>query len=217
MATHLLLVDDDPADLLAISDGLMQRWEGLIAENAKSAETALTLLSTVDYDVIVADVRLPGMDGIHFAAEAIKAHPDTPVLLITAVAQPEQKDGLRVGASAYLEKPLDMDFLVQRIREAIEKAKLRRRVREVNARSSQESVTRERGEPVRKEIREFFRSTELLLALLRKGEPLTDFEWEVFENCSLHLQSFLAMKQSLDRLPAIEHSKFPDSADKDGD
>jgi DNA-binding NtrC family response regulator len=217
MQTHLLLVDDDPADLLAISDGLIQRWEGLIAENVDSAEAALKLLATVDYDVVIADVRLPGMDGIRFAEEALRARPDTPILLITAAAKSQQEDGLRAGASAYLEKPLDLDILVLGIRQAIQKAKLRRRVREVNARSSQESITRSRGEQVRKEIHEVFRAGELLLGLLRSGEQLTDFEWEVLENCSSHLQTFLTIKKSRDLLQAKEQRKLRGPDDKDGD
>jgi DNA-binding NtrC family response regulator len=214
MDTHLLLVDDDPADLLIISEGLMQRWEGLVPETTRTAEEALTLLATSSYDVVVSDMRLPGRGGIHLAREVLKARPDTPVFLMTAFGPSQKEEALRAGAIDYLEKPLDLDLLVPRMKEALEKAKLRRRVREVNLRSSQEVVSRARGEPVRKEIREFFRSTELLLALLKQGEPLTDFEWEVFENCSLHLRSFLAIKQSLDTRRATNDPKLPDSDDK---
>jgi two-component system, sensor histidine kinase and response regulator len=69
---QILLVDDDPALLEALSAALMLRLEGLGVETADSAKGALQRIEDADYDAIVVDIKMPGMDGLELLAEIKK-------------------------------------------------------------------------------------------------------------------------------------------------
>ncbi|MDH3599581.1 MAG: response regulator, partial [Candidatus Tectomicrobia bacterium] len=81
---RVLVVDDDPTIRLLLSKFLeMQNCE---AEAAASGEEALELLNAGQFDVIMADLQMPGMSGIEFAQVVRQQQPDIPIALITGVA-----------------------------------------------------------------------------------------------------------------------------------
>ncbi len=134
MAQRILIVDDEKD--IRESLGMILREEGYDAERADSAEKALDLLAAGDIDILLCDIRMPGMDGIELLRRTIAEYPQTAVIMMTAYAAVESAiEALRQGAIDYLIKPIDFDDLLFRIARLVkqrqviyENAVLRRRV-----------------------------------------------------------------------------------------
>jgi len=127
----ILIVDDDPALLEALPEALRLRMEGVTVETADSAGAALDRIAVRDYDAIVTDIRMPGMDGLALLAEIRTRRPDTPTLMITAYGENDLIVGaLRGGACDFIQKPIDRDYLIIALRRAMETRDASRRVRE---------------------------------------------------------------------------------------
>src|SRR5205807_2469283 len=110
---RVLIVDDDPALLQALPQALRLRMSGLTVETADSAAAALDRIAARDYDVIVTDIKMPGMDGLALLAEIRTRWPDTPTLMITGHGEHDLVvDALRGGAYDFIQKPIDRDYFV---------------------------------------------------------------------------------------------------------
>ena len=107
----MLIVDDDVHMAKTLVDIL--KVKGYIAEAANSGEQALEKVKTNDYDCVLTDIRMPGMNGVDLY-EAIKnIKPDLPVILMTAYAVNKLVNrGIEEGAIATLNKPIDIDLLL---------------------------------------------------------------------------------------------------------
>jgi two-component system phosphate regulon response regulator OmpR len=109
----ILVVDDD-----ARLAQLLRRYlgdNGFRVTVAGSAEEAKGLLSTLEFDLLVLDVMMPGISGIDFTRELRRAN-DVPILLLTAMGEPENRiAGLESGADDYLSKPFEPRELVLRL------------------------------------------------------------------------------------------------------
>ncbi len=113
---RLLLVDDDPligktlVDLLAL--------HGYEAGRAESAEAGLELLAGGGYDLVLLDVRLPGMTGFDACVRIREAHgPYLPVIMMTAFGDPVAvRRGYESGADDFLHKPIDTPALILKVR-----------------------------------------------------------------------------------------------------
>ena len=66
---RILIVDDDEALLEALPEALRLRMHGIAIDTAESAPEAIELIREVDYDAIVSDIKLPGMDGLALLTE----------------------------------------------------------------------------------------------------------------------------------------------------
>src|SRR3989440_7287 len=82
-ALRILVVDDDPALLQALPEALRLRMSGVTVDTADSAAVALDRIAVRDYDAIVTDIKMPGMDGFELLAAIRTQRPDTPTLIIT--------------------------------------------------------------------------------------------------------------------------------------
>src|SRR5712664_1837234 len=128
---HVLIVDDDPALLQALPEALRMRMAGLTVDTADSGAVALGQITARDYDAIVTDIKIPGMDGLELLAEIRTNRPDTPTLMITGHGEHDLVvHALRAGAYDFIQKPIDRDYFVASLRRAIEMHQLSRRVRE---------------------------------------------------------------------------------------
>ena len=86
---------------------------------AKSGEEALELLQKSPVDVVVLDVKMPGMDGIEALKEIKRRHSLVEVVLLTGHASTEVAiKGMELGAFDYLMKPIDIDDLVYKLQDA---------------------------------------------------------------------------------------------------
>src|SRR5437867_2454287 len=128
---HVLIVDDDPALLQALPEALRMRMAGLTVDTADSGAVALDQITARDYDAIVTDIKIPGMDGLELLAEIRTHRPDTPTLMITGYGEHDLVvQALRAGAYDFIRKPIDRDYFVGSLRRAMEKRELSRRVKE---------------------------------------------------------------------------------------
>src|SRR5437867_1429030 len=117
---RVLIVDDDAALLQALPETLHLRMREVMVDTADSAAAALDRIAARDYDAIVADIKMPGMDGLALLAEIRGRRPDTPVLMITGHGeQALALEALRQGAYDYVQKPIDRDYFVASLRRAI--------------------------------------------------------------------------------------------------
>jgi DNA-binding NtrC family response regulator len=142
MLTRLLVVDDDAATLLGLSEALHPRLSETHIETASSAERALILMALERFDIILSDVRMPGMDGVTFLKEIKALCPETIVLLMSGCATERRDEALRLGAWDFVEKPFVLDSLVASLQRAIRDCQLLRDVRESNKQSVNPSFKR---------------------------------------------------------------------------
>src|SRR5437867_8921410 len=125
---RVLLVDDDPALLQALPQALRLRMGGVTVETADSAAAALDRIAARDYDAIVTDIKMPGMDGLGLLAEIRGRQPDTPTLMITGHGEYDLAlRCLRGGAYDFIQKPIDRDHFVASLHRAIRAHALNRR------------------------------------------------------------------------------------------
>ena len=118
---NVLLVDDETPFVEAMSKRLTKR--DLSITPAFSGEQALERLAEHDkIEVVILDVKMPGMDGIETLQEIRKRHPLVEVIMLTGHATVESAiDGMKWGAFDYLMKPCDIDNLISKVSEAAAK------------------------------------------------------------------------------------------------
>lgn len=113
LAPHLLVVDDDER-----IRGLLQKFlvrNGFLVTVARDAAQARRLLAGLEFDLLVMDVMMPGLDGISFTQE-LRRRLATPILLLTARGETANRiEGLEAGADDYLVKPFEPKELLLRI------------------------------------------------------------------------------------------------------
>lgn len=117
---YILVVDDDPEILSFIKRGLA--YEGYTVDTAGDGTGALNRAREREPDLVILDIRMPGMDGIE-VAKRLRRGSDVPILMLTAMGTvADRVAGLESGADDYLVKPFAFDELLARV-----KALLRRR------------------------------------------------------------------------------------------
>lgn len=127
LPARILIVDDEPNMLHMLSAILEQ--EGFQAECAATATEALELVAKREFDFILSDVRMPGMDGIQLLERLRKSELDVIVILMSAYGNVELAlEAMRKGAYDYISKPFKTDEVVLTLRKAAEREKLRREV-----------------------------------------------------------------------------------------
>jgi CheY-like chemotaxis protein len=113
----VLMVDDEEQFRSTTSKILTRR--GYATTIAGSGEEALGILRKEPQDVVILDVKMPGMDGHETLAEIKKIDPDVPVIMLTGHgALDSAKESLKHGAFDYLNKPCEIDLLAAKIRDA---------------------------------------------------------------------------------------------------
>ena len=117
---NVLIVDDEKVFLLSLSDGLKSysdEFNVLIAFNGKEA---VKILNSTKIDLVVTDLKMPEMDGFQLLAYLTRHFPDIPTIVMTAFGTPDMEAKLlTMGATQYLEKPLDFDVLADNIRQYV--------------------------------------------------------------------------------------------------
>jgi two-component system nitrogen regulation response regulator GlnG len=117
---HILLVDDEEAVCWSLQRALGR--EGHSVAVAASAEQAFALLNQQRPDVVVLDVRLPGMDGLTALARLRRIAPDLPVIVVTAFGDlPTAVRAVEGGAFDYLAKPFDLHQAIECVNRALQR------------------------------------------------------------------------------------------------
>ncbi len=114
MKAKILVVDDEKAIRESVS--LVLAEEDHETTMAADGEEALKLLNTDSYDVLITDLKMPGMDGMELVKKCLQICPQTSVIIITAHASVESAiESLRMGAFDYILKPFDFDDLILKV------------------------------------------------------------------------------------------------------
>lgn len=114
---NVLLVDDENDFRQILAKRLKRR--GINVREADRGEKALRMLAEMPADIVVLDVKMPGMDGNATLVEIKRQFPMTEVIMLTGHATVESAiDGLKSGASDYLMKPTDVKDLIAKAEEA---------------------------------------------------------------------------------------------------
>src|SRR5580658_2520404 len=114
---RILIVDDDPGQRSLLNSFL--RSQHFETTTADSGARALELLRTGKFDMMISDVRMPGMTGLETLRRARKEHATLPILLVTAFTDVRDAvTAMRDGAVNYLAKPIDLDELLASVRTA---------------------------------------------------------------------------------------------------
>jgi signal transduction histidine kinase len=160
---YILIVDDDVALLQALPQALYLRMTDVVVDTSDSASNALELVRKNDYDAIVSDIKMPGMDGLAFLTRIQGIQPDIPTLLITGHGDHDLAiQALRGGAYDFIQKPIERDYFVAALRRAIQTRQLRRQVFE------QQKTLEDHAKSLEKTVQE--RTRELIEANVAKDE-----------------------------------------------
>jgi two-component system response regulator HydG len=122
-ATRILLVDDD-VDTCSMMEQLLGEHD-FVVTSAGSAEAALDVVAAADFDAVLTDVHLPGIDGIELCRRLRASTPDLPVLVLTGDASMDIAiAALRSGAYDFVTKPVAVDLLIPAILRAAQQHRL---------------------------------------------------------------------------------------------
>ncbi len=121
MNSRILIVDDNKEFLDSTKDVL--EMEGFDVTTATSGEESLMLTETQSFEVVIMDIKMPGMNGVECFVEMKKQNPDVKVIIATAYSVEDLiQQATDEGAYAVLNKPLDMDMVTKKINELHKKS-----------------------------------------------------------------------------------------------
>src|SRR5579862_3750040 len=123
-AKHLLLVDDEAALREAIAERLGDH--GFIVEQAANGEEAIARLADFAFDVLITDMRLPGVDGRAVLDAALERYPEIIAIIITGFGTVKDAvNAIKQGAADFVTKPFQFDALLHVLNSALEQRRLR--------------------------------------------------------------------------------------------
>jgi two-component system OmpR family response regulator len=190
---RLLVVEDDRKLVRALERGL--ELEGYAVDVAFTGEEALSRASAREYDAVVLDVMLPGVDGFSVCEELRRRPTRVPVLMLTARADVADRiRGLDAGADDYLVKPFDFGELLARLRALARRGPT------------------ERSAVVELGALRFDAATRVVIRAGREIE-LTAREFEVLELLARHSGEVVSRQQLLDEIWDDDHDGSPNIVD----
>jgi two-component system, NtrC family, response regulator AtoC len=120
----ILVVDDESYMREIVREALVS--EGFIVDEAADGQAALALVRQCPYDVVITDLRLPGVAGEEILKETLAIFPETIVIIMTGFGNIQTAvDAIRRGAYDYLPKPFQLDEMVMRVEKALEERQLK--------------------------------------------------------------------------------------------
>ncbi|ACL03948.1 MULTISPECIES: response regulator [Desulfatibacillum] len=131
-----ILVVDDEEDFVEMFSLRLEEM-GEIVKGVNSGQECLDVLESTDVDVVILDIKMPGMDGIETLREIKRRRPITEVILLTGHGTTDTAvEGMKLGAFDYLNKPADFKDLMEKLEGARKrKAEQEERIRKAESRS----------------------------------------------------------------------------------
>ncbi|WP_346858760.1 sigma-54 dependent transcriptional regulator [uncultured Draconibacterium sp.] len=121
--SKILVIDDERSIRNTLKDIL--EYEKYEVDLAEDGNKGLEKIKSAEYDVILCDIKMPGLDGIEVLERLVVLAPDTPVVMISGHGNIDTAvDSIKKGAFDYIEKPLDLNRLLITIRNAMDKSNL---------------------------------------------------------------------------------------------
>ncbi len=181
----ILIVDDEDAIRRMLSRKLES--EGYNYDVAADGKEALWKAFMKDFDLVLMDIKMPGLSGMDALPQMVTDHPDTSVIMLTAVADVKTAvEAMKLGAYDYVTKPFDLDDLSMRLRRALERRRL-----VLENREYQRHLEQRVKEQVEK-LEEYFNQ-----ALSREKMALDklggSFQQNALEEAYLHMAESLAL------------------------
>ena len=130
MSEKILIIDHEP-DILKALETILKK-EGYQVRSASGSEDAISVLKSEPFDLVIMDIRMPGMDGLEFMRQVKKLGDDMEVIVLTGSASIENAvKALRYdGAFDFLTKPLEnMDQLINSVEKVLQKHRLQKKKR----------------------------------------------------------------------------------------
>ena len=122
-ASKILVVDDE--DFIRRTVKRTLELKGIVCFQAASAEEARILLKDMCFDLILSDLKMPGESGMDFIAYVLKEYPETAVIMLTGVDDPEiAESALEIGAYGYIIKPFKPTELIINVSNALRRRKV---------------------------------------------------------------------------------------------
>src|SRR6185295_2960843 len=121
---HLLLVEDEGPLRQAVAEQLTDR--GFSVEQAETGEAALARLADFAFDIVVTDLRLPGIDGSAVVEAAVARYPDIIAIVVTGYGNVKDAvQAIKRGAADFVNKPFQIDELLHALDSALERRRLK--------------------------------------------------------------------------------------------
>lgn len=124
MGKRILIVDDEESVAFFLAEGLAELGAGYQVETAISGEAALSKMAVQTFDLVITDLRMPGINGLELIEQARTHSPHTRLILMTAYGNTRvEAAAYRLGACRYLAKPLQFQELVTAVQAALAEVK----------------------------------------------------------------------------------------------
>lgn len=173
---NVLIIDDE--DSLRFTLTRVLRATGCQVSSAAAGQEALQMISNVHYDLVYLDIHLPGINGLEILHSIRQSNPELPVILFTGHASLQSAlEAIRLGATDYLEKPIDPEVFVARTRIILEEQAVERRKRQlreqITALRAELRALEDQSAPAPKEL---FSSSETKDRFLKRGRFVLDLQ-----------------------------------------
>ncbi|MEA1933123.1 MAG: response regulator [Thermodesulfobacteriota bacterium] len=121
-----ILVVDDELDMLMLLRMIMEDNTDYEVDTTNNPSEALKMVMENDYDLVISDLKMPGMDGLELFDEVKEMDPDLPLIIITAYGSLETSDeAIKKGVADFITKPFRKDSIIFTINRVLELARVR--------------------------------------------------------------------------------------------
>jgi DNA-binding NtrC family response regulator len=122
-----ILVIDDEVDMLMLLRMIIEDNTEYGVETTNNPSEALTMIKDRTYDLIISDLKMPGIDGLELFNELKEISPETPLIIITAYGSQEAADeAFRSGVTDFIAKPFRKDSILFTIKKSLELSRLKK-------------------------------------------------------------------------------------------
>jgi YesN/AraC family two-component response regulator len=125
MKPKILIVDDERAVVRSLQQILLLDLPRACVDAAYSGEEALSCLAESSYDLIIADLRMPGFDGLELVKGVRYLNPDVPIILMTGYgSQALERQALRLGVDQFIDKPFEPEEMLSAVRTCLSEGRV---------------------------------------------------------------------------------------------
>jgi DNA-binding NtrC family response regulator len=120
MAARILIVDDEKDLVFSLRQTLQLDFPGVTVDAAHSGEEGLSRLAEASYDLLIADLRMPGFSGLELIKGVRYLDQKVPIILITGYGSPAlREESIQLGVNDYLDKPFSVSDLLSAVRRCL--------------------------------------------------------------------------------------------------